>query len=429
MRAGRPAEDAGAPGAPGALGALDAQGGAGAPGALDAAAGSAPAFAGPAHLHALDLVRFVTVAGVIAVHATSLTAGHDLSVPAGAVLVVLHVTREVFLALSAFVLAYRYRDRPLRTRAFWRRRYPLVLAPYVMWSAIYVIADGHLRSPWQVLGRFGFDLLDAGAHFQLYFLLLTFQLYLVFPALLALLKRHPKRRPSTLVAAAAFELAFTAAIHSGWRPPVLGIWLSHPGSWLPSYPLYVVGGVVAALEHERLTGWVRRHSALLGWCAAGSVALGIGGYAAQLVVLGWTPLAASAVFQPSTVVESVAITLALYALGLRVASRAGPRREARLERSADVSFGVYLAHPLLVAALLDVAVATGLSAAVAALPAAVVEVLAVAGLMPAVYAVTFAAVAAARRGPLSLALTGRPRPPRRAASPRSAPRPLYPPRS
>ena len=76
-------------------------------------------------------------------HTTSLTAA-PTRMAAGAILVVGHASREVFLFLSAFVLAYRAYRRPLPARAFWRRRLPLVLVPYIVWTAIYVVADGAL---------------------------------------------------------------------------------------------------------------------------------------------------------------------------------------------------------------------------------------------------------------------------------------------
>lgn len=109
------------------------------------------------HLGAVDVVRFVTVAGVIVVHCTSLTVSYA-SVAAGGVLEVAHVTRSVFLLLSAFVLTYSYERRPLAARAFWRRRYPLVAVPYAVWSLIYVLTGGDLRSPGHVAETFLVDL-------------------------------------------------------------------------------------------------------------------------------------------------------------------------------------------------------------------------------------------------------------------------------
>lgn len=359
------------------------------------------------HLGAVDLVRFVTITGVVAVHCTSLTAARS-SLTAGGVLSVMHVTRSVFLFLSAFVLTYSYRRRPRPAGKFWRHRYPLIICPYVTWSAIYVLTDGELhRGAGYVAGHYLLDLLDGGAHFQLYFLLLPLQLYLVYPALVGWLQRHPGSHRPVLVGSVVFQLSFTAAIHYGWRPPVLGIWLTHSGSWLPSYELYIAGGLVAALHFDEVTTWVRSHGRLILAAMLASVALAEVSYVCDLRYLGYTPIRASQVFQPTVVIEAVTITLAQYALGLWVSDRVGVRGRQFLERAGDASFGIFLAHPLLVGAVLDLASLTGLAALVGRLPGAAVEALAVLGLVPMVYAVTFCFVARARLTRASLWLTGR----------------------
>ena len=362
------------------------------------------------HLGAVDLVRFVTITGVVAVHCTSLTAARS-SLAAGGVLEVLHVTRSVFLFLSAFVLTYSYQHRPRTAGKFWRHRYPLIICPYVTWSAIYVLTDGELhRGAGYVVGHYLLDLLDGGAHFQLYYLLLPLQLYLVYPALVSWLRRHPGSHRRLLIGSFAFQLSFTAAIHYGWRPPVIGIWLTHSGSWLPSYELYIAGGLIAALHFDEITSWVRSHGRLLLGAMLASIALAEVSYVCDLRYLGYSPIRASPVFQPTVVLEAVTITLAQYALGLWVTDRVGIRGRQFLERAADASFGVFLAHPLLVGAILDLASLSGLAALVGHLPGGAIEALAVFGLVPFVYAVTFRFVARARRSRASLWLTGRAHP-------------------
>jgi peptidoglycan/LPS O-acetylase OafA/YrhL len=368
-----------------------------------------PAGAGLApggHLAAVDVIRLITIGGVILVHSTSF-ANSTTSVAANGVLAVAHITRSVFLALSAFVLTCSFERRPLARRAFWKRRYPLILAPYAVWSAVYFAADGDVRPDLGSLGHFLLDLLDGGADFHLYFLLLTMQLYLVFPALMATLRRWPGILRPALAGAAAFQLAFAAVIHYGWRPPVLGVWFDHPSSWLPSYTLFVVGGVAAARHLEALAVWTRRHLRLVASLAVASITLALASYLAEIRFLGYAPIFASAVFQPANVIEAVAVTLGQFALGLWVADRASAGRLARLERSSDVSFGVYLSHPLVLAGLLDAASTLGLPRVFGSLPSGAVELLIGLGLVPFIYAVSFLAIDGLRRTRASLAFTGR----------------------
>lgn len=365
---------------------------------------SSPAGAPRRHLHDVDVVRFTTVLGVLCVHATSLMLSDtELS---GAALSVMHATREVFLFLSAFVLAYSSRP-PVVTRRFWRRRVPLVLAPYVVWSAIYVLADGDLTSPLSVLARFSRDLLSGAAHFHLYFLLLTLQLYLIFPWLRAWLGRR-RHHGRVLAAALIWQLAFTSAIYFHLPvPPPLSAWFAHPGTWLPSYVLYVVAGVLAALHFDEVRSWVERSSRRILGGAVVVLAVVLTLYEVDVHVLHEGYLHAGGVFSPGVVLGSCAAILAQFALGLAVARRARPRLLATLETSSDVSFGVYLAHPLLYMLLLNNLLSAAGTAGLRSLPSAAGLAIVVLVVAPATYLLTAVAVWAVRRTPLSLALTGR----------------------
>ncbi len=369
---------------------------------------SVPRLAEGGHLGAVDVVRFLTVAGVILVHATSLTVSYG-SVAAGGVLDVAHVTRSVFLLLSAFVLTYSFERRPLGARAFWRRRYPLVVVPYAAWSLIYVLTDGDVRSAGHVASTYLWDLLDGQAHFHLYFLLLTMQLYLVFPALMAALRRWPGALVPALAGSLGFQMLFTSAAHYGFWPPALRIWLFHDDTWLLSYVFYVVAGMAAARHLGAVTSWIRTHYRLVAFSWVASVVISLAGYLIDLSVLGFRPLEAGEVFQPTLVLAAVTATAAQYALGLWLVDRLTAGQLRWLRKSSDVSFGVYLAHPLLIGAVLDVAVAAGAWTRLGHVPSGWGEAMVALGLVPFIYGVSFAAVALARRTPGSLAVSGRKR--------------------
>lgn len=138
-----------------------------------------------------------------------------------------------------------------------------------------------------------------------------------------------------------------------------------------------------------------------------AVVIGLGTYVFNVDVLDYAPIQASGVFQPANVIEVVAATLSQFALGMWLTERASSQRLAHLEKSSDVSFGVYLAHPLLLAAVLDVAASSGISGLLANVPSPVMELLIAVGLVPFLYGVTFAGIVLARRSRASLALTGR----------------------
>ncbi|HEY7260312.1 MAG TPA: acyltransferase [Trebonia sp.] len=388
------------------------------PGPVSAGAGAAAAVtaqppAGPGrsrpHVRAFDLVRLIIMAFVVGVHTLALGGG-QVTVALGAITTVFHTSRELFFLLTALVLTYNYGHRErVRWLGFWRRRYWLIVPGYVAWTAIYYAFDGSGRGPFP--GALARDLLDAGARYHLYFLLVTMQVYLLFPVLRWVLRKTAGHHLALFAAACAYQLALTVALqHDLVRTGPLAEWLNGAGLgiWLDSYVLYVVGGAIAGWHFERICAFTRRHaSARTVTLAAGfGVAAGLGAYLAQVYAGGATPAAASAVFQPVVVVEALAFGWALLAAGLLWSDRGAPHRKFFAAGAAS-SFGIYLAHPLVLQGLLLAAGTGGVLAAVRSGPAPL-EVLALLGVaVPVVYGASWLIASAARRTPLSLMLTGR----------------------
>jgi uncharacterized protein (TIGR03382 family) len=363
----------------------------------------------------VDVVRVLTVALVIAVHVVAQQPG-GIGLSNGAALTVMHVSREVFFLLTAFVLGYSYRDRaPSRWSVFWRRRYLLVGVPYLVWSAVYFLADGHdLLPAGPALRAFASDVEAGTARYHLYFLLVTMQMYLVFPLLRGLLHRTRRWHGWLLAAAAVYQVGFyTAVQHHLTAGPLTG-WLRDPSAFLPSYLGFVIAGGVAAQHTDAFFAWTRARARWIYAGCAVTVAVGVGVFLIQALRLRQAPVAASDVFQPVVVAESVAIAWTFLALGLAWQRRRRPAR--RLVRAAsDASFGVYLAHPLLLQGLLTLSAAAGLSALARRAPGLLVTAVSMVIVVPLLYLTCAVLAEAARRTPVSLPLTGRTR--RRAPQP------------
>ncbi len=384
---------------------------------LSDSAPSAPAASPPApaarprrpHVAAFDPIRLSIMVFVVGVHTLAFGGGR-VTVVLGAVTTVFHTSRELFFLLTALVLTYTYGHRgQVRWPRFWRRRYWLVAPAYVAWSLIYYAADGSGRGSFP--GAFWHDLLHASARYHLYFLLVTMQVYALFPVLRWVLRKTAGHHVALFVAACVYQLALTAALqHYPVRSgPVVG-WLNAAGSgiWLESYLLYVVGGALAGWHFDQVCAFTRRYyqPVTVALVAGSGVVAGVGTYLAEIYLGGATPGAASAVFQPVVVVEALAFGWALLAAGLRWSDRGAPHRKFFAAGSAS-SFGIYLAHPLVLQGLLALASVSGVLAAVRGAPAAL-EVLALLAIaVPLVYGVSWVIASAARRTPLSLMLTGR----------------------
>ena len=310
----------------------------------------------PPHLWQVDVLRLAPMLGMIAVHVLLFTAPAS-SRWSGAAVIVLHVSREIFFFISAFVLTYAMSaDRyAFRVPAFWRRRYPVVAAPYLAWTLLYWALLTVLGWPRHVDVRgLGVDLLTGWFH--LYFLLVTMQLYASYP-LLAWLVRRLRRHPWALLgSSAAVQLALTALLQ--YRPDlipsgVLGFFLYAPIE-LTSYQFYFVAGAVAAAHLDVCVRFVRRH-----WRGLRQtlVFVLLGAEACYLVNLhlGQPPPQASGVFQPVVLPLVLAALTGIWMLAERLRGWFPPRTLAwrRMKIAADHSFAVFLAHAVLLIAVLQ----------------------------------------------------------------------------
>jgi peptidoglycan/LPS O-acetylase OafA/YrhL len=352
-----------------------------------------------AHLYAVDLYRVVTFAAVVAQHAVIFTAPVT-SPSAEAVIFLLHFTREAFFMLTAFVLVHSYLRRPLSPRRFWHRRLPLVLVPYLAWTLVYVtiLAVQQGSSPLGAIGLIAHY--AATGYYHLYFLVVTVQVYLIFPLLVRLLRRTRGHH----------QVVFDIALHASDRPHATGVLQAVVSIVLPSksvltYQLYVVAGALAAWHLEafqRAISQYGRHSAR---AVVAVAAVSLGWYAAA-VASGEPAGYAADVFQPVTVAWSLGAAVGLYTWGTHWARGLDVEHPRRLDKAiawaSDASFGVYLVHVLVlrivIGGLNDIGVDSSWPWWARAVLACAISLPAAAGF-----------VAVARRSRLSRELTGRPR--------------------
>jgi peptidoglycan/LPS O-acetylase OafA/YrhL len=300
-----------------------------------------------AHLHEVDVVRLVTFGCVILVHAVAFTTAGS-SVPAGAVTVLVHFTREAFFFLSAFVLFHATGDRTPRLRSFWARRFFAIGVPYLVWTVgywlLYVRSSALSASSLRALA---FDVGTGTASYHLYFLVVSMQLYLVFPVLLRLVRRTAGHHRALFAGSLVMQLAVLSLLQ--WTHPHGGFWGGLQASayvLLPTYQFYFVAGALAAVHRERFRRWVVGHRATVAGVVVGTALLAEAAYAAQLLA-GSSSAGADTPLQPVMVLWSTAVTVGIYALGCGYAARRRGGRFARaVEQASLASFGVYLIHPL-----------------------------------------------------------------------------------
>ena len=370
-----------------------------------------------AYLRQFDLYRVVAFVGVIAQHAVlwPVPGGSDVG---WSLVMVLHATREVFFFLSALVAGYSQLATRRPVVRLWVRRLGSVLVPYLVWTGIYVVytLESSAR-PLTAGSTIVHDLLNG--YFQLYFLVVLFQFYVVLPGLVWLVRRTRGHHGVVFASSLVLQLAMMTISH---------YFFWHGGSlhalravdlriitprYVTSYQLYLVSGVLAADHLGELQRLVERHSARILW---GVLAVGVAteGYYALGLEIGNTPGHASDLFQPVAAVWFLAACAGLWALGWRWAERSAARAPTPADRlvtwGADASGGFYLAHVLVLQLIF-----TGLSHAGLTQPGT--WGVATAILFVGTLLVTGALVAVLLRTPLRTVLTGPDRRKERAALP------------
>lgn len=299
----------------------------------------------------VDAMRPVKQAGVISTHTLVTFAPAAASVSSGAVLLLLHVSRLGFFFVSSCMLTYAYRDLSWRgLPRFYRRRLVSVGVPYLCWTLVYfffLLPTAHYHGTGPTLR--GLAVMAGTGYYQLYFLLVIMQFYMVFPLVLVLLRRTAGHHGLVVAAAALAQAAMSVLTHWHMLPPLLQ---RHSPQDALSYVFYLTGGCVVACHLDQADAWVRRHARLVLALTAVSALAAEGVY--FLARYGVTTVlgATSDPFQPSVIPFNVGAIACCYLAGVALV-RPGRSRftRAAVRSGSDNAYGVYLTHMLVITAL------------------------------------------------------------------------------
>lgn len=296
-------------------------------------------------------MRPMKQAGVISTHVLTFFAPAASSVSTGAAMLLTHFSREGFFFVSACMLTYAYMDLGSGgLRRFYRRRLVAVTVPYLCWTVIYflyLLPTAHYANPAVALENFAKDI--ATGYFQLYFLLIIMQYYLVFPLLLTFLRRTRDHHGAILVIVTLGHVALMILMHWTIVPVLRTGWIRE----FTPYAFYLIAGSIAAFHLDAVNGWLFRHVRLV---IALTVAAALGAEAVYfLAARGVTTVLGSGndPFQPSVIPFDIGMIACLYLLGV-VLVKPGRSRllRAAVRSGSDNSYGVYLTQMLFINALI-----------------------------------------------------------------------------
>lgn len=100
----------------------------------------------------------------------------------------------VFIFLSGFGLSLKYQSQRLKLFSFYKSRLTKLLPLYLLWSAYYLFLSEYIDPWWKVLqtGPVWKIIALGWSDYHLYFVSVIFQLYLLYPLLLTIAKKHSK---------------------------------------------------------------------------------------------------------------------------------------------------------------------------------------------------------------------------------------------
>jgi peptidoglycan/LPS O-acetylase OafA/YrhL len=309
----------------------------------------------------IDAMRPIKQAGVVTTHSVIYFAPAVASTASGAALLLLHASREGFFFISACMLAYSYANLKLTDlaglRHFYWRRLLAVGIPYVCWNLIYflfLLPTAHYASAPAALRSLGHQL-EFG-YFQLYFLVVIMQFYVVAPLVIALLRRTRGHHGLMFAAAVLAQLTMAVLTQLHLLPGMMQ--KDNQGDAL-SYLIYLIGGCIVAFHLEQADAWVRRHARLivtltvaaalavecLYFLARYGVTSALGTYYAELAT-GYS-------FSLPTVIPfNIGIVACGYLAGIALV-RPGRSRATRavVSTGVDDAYGIYLSHMLVLTTL------------------------------------------------------------------------------
>ncbi|MFD1213610.1 acyltransferase [Arthrobacter sp. GCM10027362] len=297
--------------------------------------------------YALDLLRIVSITGVVAIHAFGQLAGNAAArgTPGGLAAAIIDIgfiwVVPVFVMISG-TLSLSLNAQLPGPRRFYRRRILRLLPALVFWHLAYLLA-AHALVPGRELsaGTVAADVFNTRVAPHLYFLWLILGLYLVAPPLAWFLHRAGLRRAAVTTAAVQLLLLLVFAVQAwsiasggSWRFPwnILTQWIPYLGYFMAGWVLTqmriprgaaaAAGGAAAVLSAFNVWHWINRDSLPLLNIVTPSSYIGLG-------------------------VAAAAIGVFVSAFHLLRGWQPGPRLGKALTALSNAAFGVFLCHYLI----------------------------------------------------------------------------------
>jgi peptidoglycan/LPS O-acetylase OafA/YrhL len=192
--------------------------------------------------------------------------------------------------------------------------------------------------------------LTGTGYYQLYYLLVIMQFYLVFPLAAALITRANGHHGMVLVISGVIQATVVSLEHWSMLPAAFeGFWATREITY---YQFYLVAGMIVAIHLDEVHQWLSQHVRLvILFTAASAVIAETWFYLSTTDLSRWLGSSADA-FQPIVIPFNIGAIACIYLAGMALVDRRRSHRvRAMVQSGSDNSYGVYLAQMLFIIAL------------------------------------------------------------------------------
>ncbi len=278
----------------------------------------------------------------------------------GALITSLHYTREAFMFMTGLVLLFTYYQRPFHMLTFLRKRFLLIIVPYLVFNALYLLFEGLYAYgfEWNVrwmLRVYGLSLI-TGNQFFMYYIVVSIQLYLVFPLLLYGLRRFARWHLHIFVASFLVQIGLMAfnkfvlmELNPSSLPHLLGILDTYRDRFILTYQFWFIAGGIMACHYEGVLSFANRHKRALRLSLIVGLCVLWAHYFFDRLVVHESETLSELVLQPIMIPYALLATLNMWYAGVQWAKRRSLvhwRPFSRfVEVAAAASFGIFLIQP------------------------------------------------------------------------------------
>lgn len=316
------------------------------------------AIKGKEKIEELDLLRALAAISVIVIHVTAspLVFGERGSGYHYAVTLANQFARfsiPAFIFVTGLVLFHNYTDfRTTNWLKYFRKRVVFVLIPYVFWSAGYFFLKQFFaqKNPGlqEAAVQFGTALLRGDSYYHLYFVVLVFQFYLLFPLLLPLFQGARRYMGWLTLLLLGLYLGYIYLSFYNikpWDSPLIQFIFRYQGRLFITWSGFFVLGAYCAFRLAGLRDFLTRFLWPLTMGAGILLVAMVWEFYSRTANPGVDVAYAATSLRPLGVVFTAVTIFAVLALARRFA--AGNRGLAKIAAFlSNQSYGIYLAHPL-----------------------------------------------------------------------------------